>query len=275
MKYTKIEWADRTWNPITGCLHDCPYCYARRIVCRFGLDFAPRIGDVGFHGCKYDSADGIDTMMELDKPYRKDGRIEPYPMAFHPTFHRYKLDRPQGVTKRQNVFVGSMGEVFGAWVPDKWIADILDACKSAPQHRYLFLTKNPARYRQVFLSPLDYRHNMYFGTTATDGESFGAMAEEVFAYHTNSRNKVFVSIEPLLGEITERNLYKIKYLRWVIIGAETGNRKDRVTPERAWIESIVHRCRAAGTPVFLKNNLAKIWGEPLIREYPWEPRYNN
>ena len=26
MKKTKIDWADSTWNPITGCLHDCEYC---------------------------------------------------------------------------------------------------------------------------------------------------------------------------------------------------------------------------------------------------------
>ena len=33
---TKIEWCSHTWNPVTGCRHDCPYCYARRIATRFG-----------------------------------------------------------------------------------------------------------------------------------------------------------------------------------------------------------------------------------------------
>lgn len=32
MLKTKIEWADSTWNPVTGCLHGCEYCYARRIA---------------------------------------------------------------------------------------------------------------------------------------------------------------------------------------------------------------------------------------------------
>lgn len=36
MNKTKIEWATYTWNPVTGCLHDCEYCYARRIANRFG-----------------------------------------------------------------------------------------------------------------------------------------------------------------------------------------------------------------------------------------------
>lgn len=32
---TKIDWADATWNPVTGCLHGCEYCYARKIAERF------------------------------------------------------------------------------------------------------------------------------------------------------------------------------------------------------------------------------------------------
>ena len=32
----KIEYLDFTWNPVTGCLHNCPYCYARKITNRFG-----------------------------------------------------------------------------------------------------------------------------------------------------------------------------------------------------------------------------------------------
>lgn len=35
MKNTKIEWADLTWNPVSGCLHGCEYCYAKRIATRF------------------------------------------------------------------------------------------------------------------------------------------------------------------------------------------------------------------------------------------------
>lgn len=27
---TKIDWCDASWNPVTGCLHGCEYCYARQ-----------------------------------------------------------------------------------------------------------------------------------------------------------------------------------------------------------------------------------------------------
>lgn len=42
MNKTKIEWTDYTWNPIVGCLNNCPYCYARKIAKRFYGDFKPR-----------------------------------------------------------------------------------------------------------------------------------------------------------------------------------------------------------------------------------------
>lgn len=40
---TKIEWCDVSWNPVSGCYHACPYCYARAMANRFrGGDFHPK-----------------------------------------------------------------------------------------------------------------------------------------------------------------------------------------------------------------------------------------
>ena len=69
----------------------------------------------------------------------------------------------------------------------------------------------------------------------------------------------FLSIEPILEPIQ-------LYVRpdWLIIGAETGNRKGKVIPERKWIEELV----ATGLPIFMKDSLIPIWGEDLIRQWP-------
>ena len=45
--------------------------------------------------------------------------------------------------------------------------------------------------------------------------------------------------------------------------------KGKIVPERIWIEDIINECRNNGTPVFMKDSLAEIWGKPLIQEYPW------
>jgi len=41
MNRTKIEWTDYSWNPVTGCLHGCWYCYAKKLFTRFHRSFDP------------------------------------------------------------------------------------------------------------------------------------------------------------------------------------------------------------------------------------------
>lgn len=283
MNKTKIDWATASWNPITGCLHGCPYCYARGIARRFGgWEWTPGMARYNvaadktyihpmkaYYGEATETPHGI--IAEIIDPFlTKDCRRASFPFGFTPTFHRYRLDGPKKRKNPSNIFVGSMCDLFGDWVPKEWIENVLDACKQAPHHNYLFLTKNPKRYREFFRSPLDFRYYMFFGATATDTKSFNEMSDLLAYHHTNSASKVFMSIEPLLDRIDTPFLYRVGYLNWVIIGAETGRRKDKVIPRREWVADIVDRCRAAGVPVFLKSSLAGIWGEPLIQEYPPE-----
>lgn len=50
MNKTGIEWCDMTWNPVTGCRHECEYCYARRIAARFGTRLPDGSGYPEAHG---------------------------------------------------------------------------------------------------------------------------------------------------------------------------------------------------------------------------------
>lgn len=85
--------------------------------------------------------------------------------------------------------------------------------------------------------------------------------------------KWFLSIEPIHEELGIFGTNGLNIPHWVIIGAETGNRKDKVIPKREWIESIVNQCRTYRIPVFMKSSLAEIWGEELIQEFPPELRH--
>ena len=50
MNKTKIDWATMSWNPVTGCRHGCPYCYARRTAHRFDAGCAdPDLPADGLH----------------------------------------------------------------------------------------------------------------------------------------------------------------------------------------------------------------------------------
>lgn len=259
---TKIDWADATWNPVTGCLHGCEYCYARRIAERFG----------GF---------GFSTNTEISKElaegkivyvpaalrhYRSDKNYEvtkaPYPFGFKPTFYRERLDIPKRWTRPRNIFVCSMADLFGEWVPDEWIKAVFDACDAAHQHRYLFLTKNPWRYNDLINKGIitGREENFWLGSTMTGPAN---------PFYSSGFNKTFISIEPILRPFTYAGNSPFA-VSWVIVGAETGNRKDKVIPKKEWILEIAERCRALDTPIFMKESLRGIMGEEFRQEFPWK-----
>lgn len=258
MENTKIDWAESTWNPVTGCLHGCEYCYARGIANRFG-----------FHASEPD----INERVLLECPVSA-GKKVPYPFDFQPTFHRYRLNDYIG-KKGRNIFVCSMADLFGKWVPDEWIKEVFDACEKAPQHNYLFLTKNPGRYERVIEDNFKKvtngnADNFWFGTTVTNDADLLNRGADLFVStvmnYDKGRFKRFLSIEPLLEQVTQ--LQCLKRHHWIIVGDETGHRKNKVVPERKWIEDIVVECKNNEIPIFMKSSLADIWGEPLIQEFP-------
>ncbi len=221
MEKTKIEWCDSTWNPVTGCKHGCEYCYARSIAHRF---------------------DG--TKM--------------YPNGFEPMFWASRLGIPGKWKEPKNIFVCSMADLFGSWVPDGWIKTIFEICRRTERHNYLFLTKNPERFSELVrkgaILPSD--RNFWFGTTAVND------AQPVFiggySLHT------FLSIEPIMGPF-DTDKFNFRYFEWVIIGAETGRRKEKVIPERKWIEQVCSIADRDGAKVFMKDSLVPIVGEENMR----------
>lgn len=244
MNKTKIDWCDSTWNPVTGCLHGCEYCYARGIAHRFG-----------FHASEPD----INERVLFECPVSA-GKKVPYPFDFQPTFHKYRLKDYIGKQGR-NIFVCSMADLFEDWVPDSWIKEVFKACEKAPQHNYLFLTKNPGRYIELENDRgLPWADNFWFGSSVTK-------LSDRYTWFTEKKFHWFLSIEPILEGLGPLDEDAPKP-EWVIIGAETGRRKNKVVPKRKWIEDIVNECQKENVPVFMKSSLADIWGEPLMQELP-------
>lgn len=224
MQKTKIEWATMTWNPVTGCLNGCLYCYAKTIANRFKTGL----------GC--------------GKPFvYESAGAGPYPANFDPTFHEYRLGEPQAVRKSQRIFVVSMGDLFGPWVPDEWILKVFDACKKASQHKYMFLTKNPIRYRQLAMEGLLPKlDNFWYGQSCTQGIVSAFYGD----YHQ------FVSAEPLQG-IVEAFGFEL-----VIIGAETGNRKDKYPLTRYEVDRTV----GINNTVFMKGSCLRVDGINYLKK---------
>lgn len=136
-----VDWAHWTWNPVTGCLHDCPYCYARDAAHRFyPQKFVPTFIPARLHAPRHSS---IPPAVATD--YRE-----------------------------ANAFVCSMADLFGKWVPQEWIDAVFAEVLRAPDWRFLFLTKFPRK-----LSEQDWPANAWVGTSV-DRQSRVEVAEKSF-----------------------------------------------------------------------------------------------
>ncbi|MBW1992655.1 MAG: DUF5131 family protein [Deltaproteobacteria bacterium] len=213
-----IEWACWTWNPVTGCRHGCPYCYARDIAARF-------YGNGGFEPKFHPDRLSAPANTPMPKPYAPVGE--------------------------RNVFVCSMADLFGEWVPQEWIDAVLEAVRAAPQWNFLFLSKNPQR-----MVGIDWPDNAWVGTTV-DCQKRVAPAESAFS-RIKARVK-FLSCEPLLEKLTFKNL---KVFDWLIIGPKRVG-AGHEQPDWRWVELLLFQARAAKLKVYFKPHLAV-----RPREYP-------
>ena len=272
MNNTRIDWCDSTWNPVTGCKGGCDYCYARSIANRFG---GWTTGGVKTTQNFFRDPPVLDSPLLLE---RKSGKVvkAPYPFAFTPTFHRYRLEEPLKKRKGQNIFVGSMADLFGRWVPTKWIVEVLDICWEAPQHNYLFLTKFPERYVELdHLALLPHEENFWYGATITNAKQMKRVADSIGQLRQEVRS--FFSMEPLMEDVARSEAWEMAYngayANWIIIGAMTGPGSESQQPCRELVERIVDDVKNELSPfypipVFMKGNLRKVWGRDLIQEFP-------
>lgn len=193
MRTTKIEWTDKTWNPITGCTKvsaGCANCYAEVMSRR------------------------LQAM-----------RQEKYINGFLLTMHEDVLSEPMQWKKTHNIFVCSMSDLFHDKVPFEFIDKVLDTIIVTPQHKYQILTKRAKRMNEYF-STHEIPKNAWLGVTVDI-----AKAKERIDYLRELPATIkFLSCEPLLENLGEINLEGID---WVIVGGESGVRARPMKEEWA------------------------------------------
>ena len=237
----KIGWCNITWNPVWGCNNHCEYCYAREIAKRFWKQMWKIEANYQWkeHPGWAWTGDHLSGLKD-----------------FKPTFLNAQFEKPFP-KKSHKIFVGSMSEI--KYWDEVWIQRAIDKIKEYPQHTFQFLTKCPSTYSQWH-----FPDNCWLGCTVTKNFDF----DYCIFLRNNLKNKSFISFEPLLERITD--LDGLDNFDWVIIGAETGNRKGKVIPKREWIEDIVDYCQTNNIPVYVKDSINKLF--PDIREYKQFPK---
>lgn len=243
---TKIEWTDRTWNPVRGCSRvseGCRNCYAERFAARFAKPGEP------FHGFVDDG--------------KWTGRVELVPE---------KLAEPLSWRKPARVFVNSMSDLFHESLTDHEILKIFDVMHHASRHTFQILTKRPERMRRWFEKkhermnrPIAWRNewplpNVWLGVSVENQEAMHRVRD----LQMTPAAVRFVSAEPLIGPL---DFYPhlglsmiggvdVDPINWVIVGGESG---PGARPCRLdWIASIVRQCKDAGVAAFVKQLGANI-----------------
>lgn len=139
-----------------------------------------------------------------------------------------------------------------------WVVQCLHAMENNPQHNYIFLTKAKGlKYSFFYNDTFNYSCNLYFGRSITRNNELSK---------TDYCNFSFWSIEPLLEPIKIDFNSNFNHIRQVIIGAETGNRIDKVVPKKEWVDDIVKQCDKANVRVFMKSSLKKIMGKDFRQD---------
>ncbi len=219
---SKIEWTDETWNPVTGCVKvspGCKHCYAETFAERFrGTISSP-------------------------------GKLHPFYSGFDPTLRPERLDTPLRWRTPRRVFVNSMSDLFGEFVPNDFLARVFQVMRETPQHTYQVLTKRAPRLRawtggQPWLRQASH---IWLGVSVED-RKYGLPRVEDLRHATAAVR--FLSVEPLLEQLGRMDLQNID---WVIVGGESGPRARRMDP--LWVREVRDQCRAAGVAFFFKQ-----WG---------------
>jgi protein gp37 len=222
-----------TWNPVWGCRNRCEYCYARVFAKRF-----------------YNVIADKENKWSRGRIYQ--GELANRLRHFVPSIifsHLYKK-LPKNP---QRIFVDSMSEI--AHWNEHWMDSVLERIKYYPQHIFQFLTRYPDIYFGIYKFPI----NCWLGTTITGPLNKGPMKYYTEkSFNINKDNLKFISFEPLLERIEPK--FKVG---WVIVGAETGNRKGKIIPKIEWIDEIVIYCRKNNIPIYLKDSLKDIYPEKI------------
>jgi len=252
MSKSKIEWTEKTWNPITGCTKcspGCLNCYAERMT----------------------------------KRHQHNPKMPKYQAGFDKVVcHEPELSRPYSWRKPRMVFVNSMSDTFHPDVDRFFQHNLFDTMTKCPQHTFQVLTKRPkdmlhfADNRWAFIRK-EWPDNVWSGLTVCNQ----AEADEKIPYLLQVPAKVrFLSVEPMRGpvdispyfpEYDYRPTHKfyqafekmqgiksdgkpilIKHgIDWVIVGGESGPGARPMHPD--WVRSIRDQCVDAGVPFFFKQ----------------------
>lgn len=247
-----IEWTQingrpgYTWNPTAGCLHGCTW----------------RMPDGSVTECY------AKTVAERLASHAYKNGFEYHYWRGHALAEPLKLEEPSGI------FVGSMADLFGHWVPAEEIRNVLDVMRQARWHIFQTLSKNPIRVKDFEFPP-----NVWVGVSLPAGHLMNVTgAQRALMAYLGHMARIqagirFMSIEPLwfdVGSVFDEWIKEHGKLpfEWAIIGAASKGALI-YQPEPAWVSNAIEILDKQGIPIFFKGNLrGNSSAQPWREDFP-------
>jgi len=128
------------------------------------------------------------------------------------------------------------------------------------QHTFVILTKQPEIYKKY-----TFPHNTILGVSITKNSDINKLKLHLL---TIINNRVLISFEPIQEKINNKimDLLYFDGIDWIHVGEESGNRKERIRATR----EMIHPFFGLDIPVFMKNNLNRLFPGQLRKEFPNE-----
>jgi len=221
---SSIEWTEATWNPVVGCSiisPGCTNCYAMRMARRLEAMGQPKYAGT--------------TRMSGGRP-KWNGNVR---------VDQGSVDLPRTWKSGRMIFVNSMSDLFHEDIPLEFIQRVFSTVRDTPQHTYQILTKR-AHLLESLSREFDWPDNVWMGVSV-ENEDY---VHRIDHLRRSGAFVKFLSLEPLLGPLTEINLAGID---WVIAGGESGPGARPLDP--TWVRHVRDQCIADDVAFHFKQ-----WG---------------
>lgn len=229
-----------TWNPVTGCPHQCRYCWARQLAT---------------------------TKLRNSHRYRE-GFVT-----------RFNIEEFRRRFKGGVVFVSDMGDLFAHTVKDEWISRVIDHISRFPDTFFLFLTKNPMRYHE-FVKKFPDNAILGATIETDDDDLYlkhrislaPLPSKRIKAMKELDWDLKFISIEPIL-DFTERFIEELREIGpfMVYVGYDNYNNKLPEPPLKK-TEELISELREF--TLVVRKSIRPAWYEGLekyqVSESPLE-----
>lgn len=211
------KWWDRGWNPVKGCTkcsEGCENCYAENLLNK------RKKSDKNL------SFDVFQNKKQLNKEFEKGEEF---------------------------IFVCSQSDLFHEEVWQQFLDKIFERISKEEEKKFAILTKRSLGMREYLEEvsergiKIDY-DKIIFGVSVENNKNKYRIQDLIECKHIKNR---FVSIEPILEEISIKEYLESGKINWVTVGEETGENKRE--SKREWIEKIIDECKEFNVPVFVIN----------------------